>query len=117
MTDTTMDLTQALEALQAEVRHLAARLSKLESNGLNTAEAPAPPIAGNHAQSPVAAQATTIEQPQEALTEELMLVLSAAVATFLGERAHVRQIRLLGSERWSMQGRVSIQASHYLHNG
>ena len=34
------------------------------------------------------------------------------VAAFLGERAHIRQIRLVSSTAWAQQGRVSIQASH-----
>jgi methylmalonyl-CoA carboxyltransferase large subunit len=50
----------------------------------------------------------------EGLTEELLVVLSAAVAAFLGKKAPIRQIRLLGSAAWAQQGRVSIQASHRL---
>ena len=34
----------------------------------------------------------------EALSEELVLVIGAAVAAFLGKRPHIRQIRLLGSD-------------------
>jgi methylmalonyl-CoA carboxyltransferase large subunit len=47
------------------------------------------------------------------------MVIGAAVAAFLGKKAHVRQIRLLGSAAWSQQGRVTIQASHALshHSG
>ena len=39
----------------------------------------------------------------------------AAVAAYLGERAHVRQIRLISSQAWGQQGRVTVQASHTLH--
>ena len=31
----------------------------------------------------------------EEISEEILLVISAAVAAFLGERAHIRQVRLL----------------------
>ena len=40
------------------------------------------------------------------------LVIAAAVAAFLGERAHIRQVRLVASEAWAQQGRVSVMASH-----
>jgi methylmalonyl-CoA carboxyltransferase large subunit len=46
--------------------------------------------------------------------EELVAVISAAVAAYLGVKPHVRQIRLLGAASWAQQGRVTIQASHAL---
>ena len=48
------------------------------------------------------------------IPEEIVLVIAAAVAAFCGERAHVRQIRLVSSHAWAQQGRVSVQASHRL---
>ena len=53
-------------------------------------------------------------QPEE-LTEEVLLVISAAVAAFLGKRARIRTIRRVpvpGYNPWSQQGRVYIQGSH-----
>jgi len=50
--------------------------------------------------------------PVDAVSEELALVIAAAVAAYLGKRPRIRQIRLLGSAAWAQQGRVSIQASH-----
>jgi methylmalonyl-CoA carboxyltransferase 12S subunit len=47
-------------------------------------------------------------------SEEIVLIISAAVAAFLGKKAPIRQIRLLGSTAWAQQGRVTIQASHTL---
>jgi methylmalonyl-CoA carboxyltransferase large subunit len=81
--------------LQAEVRRLSARLSAVETQlaaGTNTAPAPA-----------------------KAISEEEMLAISAAVAAFLGVRAHVRQVRLIHSDAWAQVGRVNIQASHGTH--
>jgi methylmalonyl-CoA carboxyltransferase 12S subunit len=43
-----------------------------------------------------------------------VLAISAAVAAYLGVRAHIRQIRLVSTGAWAQQGRVSIQASHRL---
>jgi methylmalonyl-CoA carboxyltransferase large subunit len=50
------------------------------------------------------------------ITEEEVLAISAAVAAFLGVRAHIKQIRLVSGRAWAQQGRVSIQASHILQN-
>jgi methylmalonyl-CoA carboxyltransferase large subunit len=96
-------LADALEALRQEVARLGERVAALEkANGqASVAAAPAP--------------ARTAAPPAaEGLSEELVLVISAAVAAFLGKKAHIRQIRLLGSAAWAQQGRATIQASHAL---
>jgi hypothetical protein len=51
---------------------------------------------------------------REELDDELLLVIGAAIAAYLGKRPHLRQVRLLRSPTWSHQGRVSIQGSHAL---
>ena len=51
---------------------------------------------------------------REPIPEDDVFVLAAAVAAYLGKRAPIRQIRLLGTTTWSQQGRVSIQASRRL---
>jgi methylmalonyl-CoA carboxyltransferase large subunit len=81
--------------LQEEVRRLSARLSAVETQ--------------------LAARTKTAPAPAEAITEEEMLAISAAVAAFLGVRAHVRQVRLIHSDAWAQVGRVNIQASHGTH--
>jgi methylmalonyl-CoA carboxyltransferase 12S subunit len=50
----------------------------------------------------------------EGITEEEVLAISAAVAAYLGVRAHIRQIRLIDGNVCAQQGRVSIQASRRL---
>src|SRR5262245_7930266 len=91
----------ALAALRQELARLSERLAVLEAAaGVKPrVAAPAPP--------PPPAEA-------EGLSEELILVISAAVAAFLGKKPHIRQIRLLGATNWAQQGRVMIQASHAL---
>jgi methylmalonyl-CoA carboxyltransferase 12S subunit len=89
------DIAGALEALRQQVARLGVRVAALE--GAGTPKAPAPPAA-----APV----------EQGVSEEVVLVIAAAVAAFLGKKAHVRQIRLLGSATWTQQGRVTIQASH-----
>jgi methylmalonyl-CoA carboxyltransferase large subunit len=48
-------------------------------------------------------------------SEETLLAISAAVAAFLGVRAHVRQVRLVHSTAWAQVGRMGVHASHRLH--
>jgi methylmalonyl-CoA carboxyltransferase 12S subunit len=79
---------------------LASRVAALE-------EVHAPPSVAAPATAPVAAR-------PEGLGEEVLLVLGAAIAAYLGKSAHIRQVRLIGSTAWAQQGRVTIQASHAL---
>jgi methylmalonyl-CoA carboxyltransferase 12S subunit len=100
------ELRSTLEALKATLDDLASRVARLEA-GAASAPSPAPPRA-TEAPAPVAAPAA------EAIPEHVVLALAAAVAAFLGERAHIRTIRLISSAAWAQQGRVSVQASHRL---
>jgi methylmalonyl-CoA carboxyltransferase 12S subunit len=95
-------LAEALAALRQELARLGERVAALEA---------ALPIADSSSNPPSA-----IRHPpsEEGLSEELVLVISAAVAAFLGKKPHIRQIRLLGTTAWAQQGRVTIQASHAL---
>ncbi|MBS1825448.1 MAG: hypothetical protein JST93_09020 [Acidobacteria bacterium] len=103
---TESQLLEALESLRKEVAALGARVAALEG--------PTQSAEGATIPQPVAeAPAAPIEQ-EDAIPEEVLLVISAAIAAFLGKRPHIRQIRLIGSGAWAQQGRVSIQASHAL---
>jgi methylmalonyl-CoA carboxyltransferase large subunit len=46
-------------------------------------------------------------------SEEVMMVISAAVAAFLGKKAILRQVHLTHTTAWAQQGRASIFASHH----
>jgi methylmalonyl-CoA carboxyltransferase large subunit len=96
-------VADALEALRREVARLGERVAALEG-AAGVAPRPAAP--------PVAAQEKKSDSAE--ISEELVLVISAAIAAFLGKKPHIRQIRLLGSAAWAQQGRVTIQASHAL---
>jgi methylmalonyl-CoA carboxyltransferase large subunit len=93
-------LSEALRAIREELARLGERVAALEA----AARPPARPAAPSPAPPP---------QP-EGLSEELLLVISAAIAAFLGKKPHIRQIRLVGTAGWAQQGRVTIQASHAL---
>ena len=95
-------VVEGLEALRRELTRLGERVSALEEAvAVAPRPAPAPP-------PPAPAPR------EEGLSEELVLVIGAAIAAFLGKRPHIRQIRLLGSAAWSQQGRITVQASHHL---
>jgi methylmalonyl-CoA carboxyltransferase large subunit len=84
-------VAEALESLRQEIARLGARVSALES----TAQPPSMP------------ESTELD-------DELVMILSAAVAAYLGVKPHIRQIRLIGGSSWAQQGRATIQASHAL---
>jgi len=73
--------------------------------------------------APLPVAATPVPEPRvqpasqasEEIPEEVLLVISAAVAAFLGKRARIRRVRRVpmpGFNPWSQQGRVYIQGSH-----
>jgi methylmalonyl-CoA carboxyltransferase large subunit len=90
-----------LEALRQELARLSDRVAALE------AMAEIKPRAVSPASGAGAADTA-------GLSEDLVLVISAAIAAFLGKKPHIRQIRLLRSDAWAQQGRVTVQASHAL---
>jgi methylmalonyl-CoA carboxyltransferase large subunit len=83
-----------IELLKAQLAAISERIAALESRDAGAAEA---------------------VTPDEPLAPDVVLAISAAVAAYLGERAHIRSIRLVGTSRWAHQGRLNIQASHRLH--
>ena len=115
----TVDLSQVLEAvegLKRELGRLGERISALEAAAGKSAPASPPAKARDAAAEPKPRAAPPPPAPTraEGLSEELVLVISAAIAAFLGKKAHVRAIRLIGTGAWAQQGRVTIQASHAL---
>lgn len=100
-------LAETLEELRAELKRLGERVSAIEA-----AVAVKPPAVNPALEAPPAG-AEKRAQP-DGLDEELVLVISAAIAAFLGKKPHIRQIQLVGHAAWAQQGRVTIQASHRL---
>jgi methylmalonyl-CoA carboxyltransferase 12S subunit len=108
MSKASADLDSLVKALRAEVESLSARLARIER------QTAAPPLetAINKPNGPVHVERKA--ETSEPVSEEVLLVISAAVAAFLGERHHIRHVRLISSGAWAVQGRVTIQASHQL---
>ncbi|MEI6692764.1 MAG: hypothetical protein WCL43_08590 [Chlorobium sp.] len=49
------------------------------------------------------------------VTPELLVIMSAAIAAYLGKNVRIRRARFItdqGPSSWSQLGRVSIQSSH-----
>jgi methylmalonyl-CoA carboxyltransferase large subunit len=102
------DLLERIADLEARVARLEAARDAAVSNLVAAVAAATPsPVVPKPAGPPPVDAA-----PHEEITEETLAVIAAAVAAFLGERAHIRQVRLVASEAWAQQGRVSVMASH-----
>jgi methylmalonyl-CoA carboxyltransferase large subunit len=93
-----------VRALETEVQELRQRVEKLESLLAAAAKTSAAPAEGGTKTSEAVAK--------QEVSADIVLVISAAVAAFLGKRASIRQIRLTGESPWAMQGRATVQASH-----
>jgi methylmalonyl-CoA carboxyltransferase 12S subunit len=106
----TKDLAETLEKLQAQLAALSERIERLEAA---VSKAPAAKV---KTALPEAKAAAPPEPAKPEITEEELLAISAALGAYLGVRVHIKQIRLLSSTAWAQEGRVSIQASHRLHN-
>jgi methylmalonyl-CoA carboxyltransferase 12S subunit len=121
-------LAGTLESLRQELGRLGERVAALEAavapRDVPIASAPAGSSRQPAQQAAARTKAALADQAArpagapssraDGLDEELVLVISAAIAAFLGKKAHIRQIRLIGSGAWAQQGRVTIQASHAL---
>ena len=94
------DIGEVLAQVREQLAALAQRIERLEA--ATTAQARLP--------------ARAAAPPEPTITEEDVLAISAAIAAYVGVRLRVRQIRLVSSTAWAQEGRVSIQASHRLHN-
>jgi methylmalonyl-CoA carboxyltransferase large subunit len=107
-------LVEAVGALREELARLGERVAALEAatapaTGAGAAPGAAPPAG---ATAPPTEQGGWVKP--ETLDPELLLVISAAIAAFLGKKPHIRQIRLHTSPTWVQVGRVNIQGSHAL---
>ena len=100
------------------LRREVARLESLidNRNGKPSPAAPPPAVQGVPVPQSAAAAKPEPEKVEE-VAPEMIMILTAAVAAFLGKRAHIRSARLMRtapSNAWAQQGRVFVQASHNL---
>ncbi|MGA2186233.1 MAG: hypothetical protein ABSH47_24730 [Bryobacteraceae bacterium] len=98
-------LTALLEEVNDRLRGMEERIHNLE---LRVGEAAKPVVS---APAPVA----VAKEEEERIEPEVLMVIAAAVAAFMGQKARIRRVRRSatpGMNPWAQQGRVSIQASH-----
>jgi TolA-binding protein len=100
-----VSLSQRLEQLQTEMAQQSKALAELTAK-LSSAAAPGQVAAAKAAN-------------ESAISPEMLVIIAAAVSTFLGKKIRIRSARMLQSpyeifNPWSQQGRVSVQASHTL---
>ena len=115
MTRQTLDLAHlanTLEEVRQELVRLGGRVAALEGAGPQTL--PRSPRSEKRDGDKEVARAAVPSPLEEVLSEELILVIGAAIAAFLGKKPHIRQIRLVGAAAWAQQGRITVQASHAL---
>jgi methylmalonyl-CoA carboxyltransferase 12S subunit len=117
-------MSTELEELRKQVALLSKRVNALEAQ--TAVPAPAEAVAATAGKATVtaapaaAAPAVAKAAPaSEEVSEELLLVLSAAIAAFLGKKPTIRQVRLVSSATWAQQGLARIHASHAfaIHSG
>jgi methylmalonyl-CoA carboxyltransferase large subunit len=113
-------LTALLEEVNDRLRGMEARIHNLEARLADTAkpeaakQEPARPVAGAPPPAPLPVAAAKEEEPIE---PEVLMVIAATVAAFMGKKARIRRVRRSatpGMNPWAQQGRVSIQASHMM---
>jgi methylmalonyl-CoA carboxyltransferase large subunit len=111
-------LHATLQEVLGELAKLAQRVSGLEeltaiSGGETASAAISLPV-----EAPISAAppATSSVAAAAGISEEEVLAISAALAAWLGVHAHIRQIRLIRTGAWALQGRVTIQTSHRLYH-
>lgn len=70
-----------------------------------------------------ASAATSADVPahEKPVSPDVVVIIAAAVSSFLGKKIRIRSARMLQTpyeivNPWSQQGRVSVQASHWLRH-
>lgn len=108
-------------------REMRAELAKLREMVKEPSPTEATPVSETKPVPAAQVQVATPQKPKtepaplptkEEITPEILAVISAAVAQFVGAGARIRSTRVLatpgGMNPWAQQGRVIIQASHNL---
>ena len=100
----TEDILAILEEMRTQLAELSGRVAQLEAG------AKIQPTDADAAQPVSKPQLAHTAPAKQAITEEEVLAVSAALAAYLGIRVHIRQMRLLSSSSWAQQGRVLVHA-------
>lgn len=117
LTDLIQAVSERQRAAEGQLSELAAALKALEARVEELSRPEAAPVAGTAAKASVAKE--EVHREKEDVTPEMLVMIAAAVTAFLGKKVRIRSARMLrpafeGANPWSLQGRVSVHASHHL---
>ncbi|MGP8227008.1 MAG: hypothetical protein ACLQGT_12745 [Terracidiphilus sp.] len=119
-----VDLTELIQAVserqrvaEGELSELAASFRALEARVATLSQPAAASVA--EAAAPASLAKEVVYRKSEEVTPEMLVVIAAAVTAFLGKKVRIRSAKMMrpafeGANLWSLQGRVSIHASHHL---
>jgi methylmalonyl-CoA carboxyltransferase large subunit len=114
--------TRELDSMHEQVAVLTQSVQRLAENAAGRPMAMAVAAGAQSSAAPVVTKAPIVTpvpaapEPQE-ISEEVLVVIAAAVAAFMGKKARIRHTRLVQpseANAWAQQGRVFVQASHNL---
>lgn len=104
-------LAENVERLQEEMAKQSKVLAELSRRVMESSR--------ETAAAPAATQTAVADQ--KAVSPDVLVIIAAAVSAFLGKKIRIRSARMSQSpyeiiNPWSQQGRVSVQASHFLRH-
>jgi len=124
--DARQQLELRLEGLTGAIAELETRVAELTSMtaALSAAEAINSIATSMETSNASHANGTTsqsLAQTKEEIPTEVLIVIGAAVTSFLGKRVRIRSAKMLQSpceivNPWAQQGRATMQASHSLRS-
>jgi len=122
--DTIQSVSKRQLAMERQLGELAAAIKALQARVAELSQTPAlqptpEPAARMKAASTSAKEAAHRETGE--ITPEVLVMIAAAVTAFLGKKVRIRSAKMLQSpyevvNPWSQQGRVYVQALHYLRS-
>jgi methylmalonyl-CoA carboxyltransferase large subunit len=119
-----VDLTELIQAVserqraaEGQLSELAVALKALEARVAELSQPAAATIA--EAAAPASVTKEAVHREKGEVTPEMLVVIAAAVTAFLGKKVRIRSAKMLRpalevANPWSLQGRVSVHASHHL---
>ena len=122
--DTIQAISQRQLALERQMGELTAAIKALQARVAELSQTPALQPAPESAAGMKAVSASTkeaVHRETGEVTPEVLVMIAAAVTAFLGKKVRIRSAKMLQSpyevvNPWSQQGRVYVQALHYLRS-
>ena len=110
-----VDLTELIQAVSERQRAAQGQLSELAAV-FKALEARVAELSQPEA---ILVAKEAVHREKEEVTPEMLVVIAAAVTAFLGKKVRIRSAKMLrpaleGANPWSLQGRISVHASHHL---